>query len=164
MTTNPWESAFNITTNTSRLNSPMYFDGLLGDKKYDKYSEPESGGMSLYTVNTEFLTISKSKLITSDKTVTVTKTYASTRYITFFNWLKTIKAYTNNDDPKITTYHIMNSIRTTNPDLFRKINIIFDELSLSTTRSMSSGRRRHSRKYKKSKRVLRRKSRSTRRR
>ena len=160
MTTNPWESAFNITTNTSRLNSPMYFDGLLGDKKYDKYSEPESGGMSLYTVDTEFLTISK--LITSDKTVT--KTYASTKYIIFFDWLKTIKAYTNNDNPKITTYYIMNSIKATNPDLFRKINIIFDELSLSTRWSMSSGRRRHSRKYKKSKRTLRRKSRSTRRR
>lgn len=163
MTTNPWENAFDLKSGTARLNSHEYFDVLLGDDKTAEYIEPQSGDVPLYTVDTNLLII-KGKHRHSDKIVR--KTYASTKYTTFFAWLKTIKAYTNNNDPSIITYHIMNSMKERNPNLFNKITNIFNtELKDTTLQTGSSRRRRrHSRKYKKSKRLLRRKSRSTRRR
>ena len=161
MTTNPWENAFDLKSGTAILNNTTYFDGLLGDKKDAQY-KPKSDDVPLYTVDTNLLRITYTP-IGSDKEVT--KSYASTIYTTFFTWLKTIKAYTNNNDDRITTYHIMNSIKDTNPELFKKIKSIVDKLEISSrTLFNNGGRRRHSRKYKKSKRVLRRKSRSTRRR
>jgi hypothetical protein len=134
----------------------IYFNDLLKYKSH--ISSPSVNGRCCYLVSPFESTITD-----CDKRKTPYKRSYLKEYTSFFSWLKTVKFYTATPPPSEPnhpdSYCILESMRANNPELFNNIDIIFRGLPAS----VHGGRRRHSRKYKKSKRVLRRKSRSTRR-
>lgn len=158
---NPWKDAFEIKSYTSRLNSPEYFNTLLGVGNRKELHPTDEDDTVRYTVNTTELSITGNREL-NVKGPPYKKTYAGSKYVVFFEWLKNVKNYTKNSN-KDEIYYIMQSMKNRNLNLYTEIDNIFNTL-LRAVNTSGSRRRRPSRKYKKSKRVLRKKSRSTRRR
>jgi hypothetical protein len=150
METNVWANAFDGTV--TNWNKTDYFNQLLKQQNID--ITDSATGRVLYSVNTTTLTITNKQV-----TPNVTKRYSNSKYNIFFYWLGLVKNYsiiTGND-----TYDIMSNIISDNKHLYHKINVIFNKLEHSIAGGRSRRHRRCSCKYKKSKRVLRRKFRST---
>jgi hypothetical protein len=157
---NPWVSEFNVDTGVRKFISPKVLDSILASDIKVQLERPNDEPM--YVVDKPRLQIKR-----FGESISQSKTFANSNYTTFFEWLSKQKDYVEVDKTDITKYKIMSSIKNV-PNLSSAITIIFNKLNTSVTEmlggSLRRRNRRPSRKYKKSKRVLRRKSRSTRRR
>lgn len=166
---NPWENAFKLDTGTARLNSNTYFDELLTKEDLEKKDKPETfiqfddTGVG-YTVNTSMKTIEcRDKNIACNPPLK--RTYVRSNYDHFFDsWLQNATLLSEYITKTDHSYHINKHMNSRYSNLYNKITDIFKQLPPAIGTGGSRRHRRPSRKYKKSKRVLRRKSRSMRRR
>jgi hypothetical protein len=156
---NPWLQIF--VRNQGRYIPDATFDSILKSEKVKSTDSDDENKQVMYEVDTVELVITcnNSKCQTPIK-----RHFASTKYINFFDWLSKLKndIITKQGDD---SYIIRGRINMY-PNLSSAIVNIFNTLqpSVGSGGSLRRRNRRPSRKYKKSKRVLRRKSRSTRRR
>lgn len=157
---NPWVSIFEPPS--YRFNTLSAFDDILKEQNVPLVESNDSEETYLYEVNTVSLTIRC--IENAECNPPLNRHFAGSKYTTFFTWLSNKRDYVG----KITetTYSIKRSIIKNNRQLYEGILQIFNKLPRPVNGGATGSlrRRRPSRKYKKTKRVLRRKSGSTRRR
>ena len=171
---NPYITIFNDTSRI-RYNSPSEFDNILKENKpkvtLEKSNDELSPATDLYEVDTNLLTIKciHNKCRNRDERKNK-RQYSNSKYATFIYWLAKNAMYGR---PKNDSIYTISMSIPENAALYEGILACFNDLPPAMDfhsmiyRAGATGslrRRRPSRKYKKSKRVLRKKSCSTRRR